>query len=49
VPINSLVPIVTVSGRSVLSRKVRQGTPITVVSSVMPPESVITPLACFTR
>ena len=25
VPINSLVPIVTVSGRSVLSRKVRQG------------------------
>ena len=28
VPINSLVPIVTVSGRSVLSRNVKQGTPI---------------------
>ena len=49
VPISSFVPIVMVSGRSVLSRRVRHGTPSTVVSSVMPPESVITPRACFTK
>ena len=49
VPTSSLVPVVMVSGRSVLSRNVIQGTCITVVSSVMPPESVITALACFTR
>src|SRR5690606_30453290 len=49
VPISSLVPTVQVSGRSVLSRRVRHGTPMTVVSSVMPPESVMTPRACLTR
>jgi len=48
VPNISLVPTVTVSGRSVVSRSVMQGTPITVVSSVMPPESVITAFAFFT-
>ena len=42
-------PIVIVSGRSVLSRSVMQGTPMTVVSSVMPPESVITALLLSTR
>ena len=36
------VPCVMVIGRSVLSRKVRQGTPSTVVSSWTPPESVST-------
>ena len=44
---SSFVPFVIVSGRSVLSRRVKHGTPSTVVSSVMPPESVITPRACF--
>ena len=34
--------VVTVIGRSVLSRNVRQGTPSTVVSSCIPPESVNT-------
>ena len=48
-PMSSLVPMVQVSGRSVESRRVMHGMPITVVSSVMPPESVMTPLACFTR
>ena len=48
-PISSFVPIFTVSGRSVLSRKVIHGIPITVVSSVMPPESVITAFAFSTR
>ena len=44
VPTNSLVPTFTVSGRSVLSRNVIHGTPNTVASSVIPPESVITAL-----
>ena len=35
------MPTLTVTGRSVLSRNVKQGTPRTVVSSWMPPESVI--------
>ena len=48
VPMSSVVPIVTVSRRSVLSRTVGQDTPSMVVSSVMPPESVITPWVCFT-
>ena len=42
---NSLVPICTVSGRSVLSRKVKHGIFNTVVSSEIPPESVITAFA----
>ena len=37
-----LVPSVTVTGRSVFSRKVMQGTPKAVVSSWMPPESLNT-------
>ncbi len=37
VPTMTLVPSVTVTGRSVFSRKVRQGTPRAVVSSFMPP------------
>ena len=41
-PTSWLVPSVMVMGRSVLSRSVRQGTPSTVVSSWMPPESVST-------
>ena len=45
----SLVPNVIVSGRSVLSLRVIHGTPITVVSSVMPPESVMTALDLSTR
>ena len=49
VPSNSFVPVVTVSGRSVLFLKVMQGTPMTVVSSVMPPESVMTALLLSTR
>jgi len=49
VPISSLVPSVTVSGRSVVLRIVMHGTPITVVSSVTPPESVMTAFACLTR
>ena len=49
VPISSLVPTVQVSGRSVLSRSVIQGTPITVVSSVIPPESVTTARLCCTK
>src|SRR5688572_22055600 len=36
---------VTVTGRSVVSRTVRHGTPSTVVSSCTPPESVITAAA----
>ena len=43
--LNSLVPIEIVSGRSVLLLSVIHGIPITVVSSVIPPESVITALA----
>src|SRR5207245_6815524 len=42
VPITRLVPQVTVAGRSVLSRSVKQGTPRIVVSSWIPPESVRT-------
>lgn len=49
VPISSLVPIVHVSGRSVLFRSVRHGIDMTVVSSVMPPLSVMTARACCTR
>ena len=49
VPISSFVPMVMVSGRSVLSRKVKQGTPMTVVSSVIPPESVTTAKERSTR
>src|SRR5262249_2063370 len=41
VPTSWLVPTSTVTGRSVFSRSVRQGTPSAVVSSWMPPESVI--------
>lgn len=41
-PTSVFVPCVTVTGRSVLSRSVKQGTPRTVVSSWMPPESVRT-------
>ena len=39
---DGFVPCVTVTGRSVDSRSVRHGTPSTVVSSWMPPESVST-------
>src|SRR6059058_4734281 len=39
-PISVFVPSVTVTGRSVFERSVRQGTPSTLVSSWMPPESV---------
>ena len=42
VPTNVLVPMVWVSGLSVLLRMVKHGTPKTVVSSEIPPESVIT-------
>lgn len=48
VPTRRFVPMVQVSGRSVLSRRVRQGTCMTVVSSVMPPESVTTAIECLT-
>ncbi len=48
-PISSLVPSSTVSGRSVLFRKVMQGMPKTVASSVIPPESVMMPLARSTK
>ncbi len=41
-PTMRLVPRVTVMGRSVVSRRVRQGTRKAVVSSWMPPESVRT-------
>ena len=44
-PTNTLVPEVTVTGRAVLARIVRQGTPKYVVSSWIPPESVITTAA----
>ncbi len=40
-----LVPWVIVTGRSVLGRTVRQGTPRMVVSSWIPPESVTTTVA----
>jgi len=49
VPINSFVPIETVSGLSVLFLSVIQGIPRTVVSYVIPPESVITAFALSTR
>src|SRR5690625_2834492 len=49
VPTSSLVPMVIVSGLSVLSRSVMQGIPITVVSSVIPPESVRTANEFLTR
>ena len=39
-PTMRLTPVSTVTGRSVLSRRVRQGTPSTVASSWRPPESV---------
>ena len=45
VPAKTLVPSVRVTGRSVFSRTVTQGTPNTVVSSCMPPESVNTSFA----
>lgn len=41
-PTRILVPSLTVIGRSVLSRSVRQGIPRMVVSSWIPPESVST-------
>ena len=41
-PTKVLVPVSTVIGRSVLSLRVRQGIPRTVVSSCTPPESVST-------
>ena len=43
-----IVPIVTVSGLSVVFRSVMQGTDINVASSVIPPESVTTASECFT-
>lgn len=49
VPINSLVPWIIVSGRSVLSRKVIHGIPTTDVPSVIPTESVTTTLARSTK
>ena len=44
-PTNRFVPSVSVIGRSVFSRTVRQGIPIAVVSSCTPPESVIIKVA----
>lgn len=44
-PTSVFVPSVIVTGRSVLSRSVKQGTPRTVVSSWIPPESVSTSAA----
>src|SRR5580765_6822523 len=44
-PTSTFVPWVKVTGRSVFSRKVIQGTPKIVVSSCTPPESVRTTLA----
>ena len=49
VPIRRLVPCETVTGRSVLSLIVKQGTPRYVVSSWTPPESVITARAFCSR
>src|SRR5439155_516128 len=49
VPTSWFVPISTVTGRSVFSRSVRQGTPSAVVSSWMPPESVSTRRASAIR
>jgi hypothetical protein len=46
-PTNTLVPEVTVTGRAVLSRIVRQGTPKYVVSSSIPPESVTHDCMCI--
>ena len=46
---NLFVPNVIVSGRSVLSRKVMQGTFMMDASSVIPPESVTTALARSTK
>ena len=43
------VPWVIVTGRSVLGRTVRQGTPKMVVSSWTPPESVMTTVLSATR
>ena len=48
-PSKTFVPIETVSGRSVFALSVIQGIPKTVVSSVIPPESVITALANCTK
>ena len=45
-PTRTFVPISIVIGRSVFSRTVRHGMPSTVVSSWMPPESVMTSRAC---
>ena len=44
----TLVPSRTVTGRSVVVRTVKHGTPNTVVSSCSPPESVITACAAST-
>lgn len=51
VPASMLAPTATVSGRSVLSRRVTQGTCRMQVSSWTPPESVRTSLAllCSTK
>jgi len=49
VPTKTLVPISQVYGRSVESQSVIQGTFITVVSSVIPPESVKIEKAFLTR
>ena len=49
VPTTTFVPMCTVMGRSVFSRSVRHGIPRTVVSSWMPPESVITNLESSMR
>ena len=48
-PNNLFVPISIVSGRSVLSLSVIHGIFMTVVSSVIPPESVMTALALSTK
>ena len=45
----AILPMVTVTGRSVWGRRVRQGTPRAVVSSWMPPESVKTSRAWAIR
>ena len=44
---STFVPIVVVTGRSVFSRTVRQGTHRNVVSSWILPESAMTTAPCF--
>src|SRR6267142_6619713 len=49
VPTSTFVPWEIVIGRSVFSRRVKQGTPRAVVSSWMPPESVKASVALLSR